>query len=31
MEGLDELGKSMPGWLLYPATLMVLVVLAYPF
>src|SRR6185436_19597000 len=31
MEGLDELGKSMPGWLLYPATLMVLVALAYPF
>lgn len=31
MEGLDELGKSLPGWLLYPATLMVLVALAYPF
>jgi hypothetical protein len=31
MEGFEELGKSMPGWLLYPATLMVIVVLAYPF
>jgi hypothetical protein len=31
MEGFEEIGKSMPGWLLYPATLMVLVVLAYPF
>jgi hypothetical protein len=29
-EGL-ELGKSMPAWLLYPATLMVLVILSYPF
>jgi hypothetical protein len=31
MEGFEIVGKSMPGWLLYPATLMVLVVLAYPF
>lgn len=31
MEGFEELGKSMPAWLLYPATLMVLVALAYPF
>jgi hypothetical protein len=29
-EGL-EIGKSMPGWLLYPATLMVIVALSYPF
>jgi hypothetical protein len=28
--GLD-LGKSMPAWLLYPATLIVMVILAYPF
>jgi hypothetical protein len=26
-----EIGKSMPGWLLYPATLMALMILAYPF
>lgn len=26
-----EIGKSLPGWLLYPATLMVLVILIYPF
>jgi hypothetical protein len=31
MEGFEVVGKSLPGWLLYPATLMVLVVLAYPF
>lgn len=31
MEGFEIVGKSMPGWLLYPATLMVLVALAYPF
>jgi hypothetical protein len=31
MEGFEIVGKSLPGWLLYPATLMVLVVLAYPF
>ena len=31
MEGLEVVGKSMPAWLLYPATLMVLVALAYPF
>lgn len=29
-EGL-ELGRSMPGWLLYPATLLALAILAYPF
>jgi hypothetical protein len=29
-EGL-EVGKSLPGYLLYPATLMVLVILSYPF
>jgi hypothetical protein len=29
-EGL-ELGKSMPAWLLYPATLMAIVILTYPF
>lgn len=31
MEGFEIVGKSLPGWLLYPATLMVLVALAYPF
>ncbi len=29
-EGL-EVGRSLPGWLLYPATLLVLVILSYPF
>jgi len=31
MEGFEIVGKSMPAWLLYPATLMVLVALSYPF
>lgn len=31
MEGFEIVGKSLPAWLLYPATLMVLVLLAYPF
>jgi hypothetical protein len=26
-----EIGRSLPGWLLYPATLMVLAILSYPF
>jgi hypothetical protein len=31
MQGAEEIVKSLPGWLLYPATLMALAVLAYPF